>query len=73
MKKEMLSQSFVRGGYIRPWYGSARHLDYGSNYWSSTALPTVSDTYHQYFNDGGVYSSDGNNRARGFSVRCLAR
>ena len=65
--------SFVRGGYVYPWNGSTRHLGDNSRYWATTAYPNASDAYYQYFNSANVYPSNSNYRARGFSVRCLAR
>ena len=67
----LLSQSFVRGGYVYPWYGATRALGIHSDYWSTTAYPTASIAYDQYFNSANVFPSSIDNRAHAFSVRCL--
>ena len=61
--------SFVRGGYVYPWYGSTRDLGIHGLYWSSTAYPTASTAYGQHFNSANVFPSTNTYRAYGFSVR----
>ncbi len=61
---------FIPGGLVN----SGNLLSAGSYgyYWSSTAYNS-DGAYYLYFNSGGVYPSDYNNRYFGLSVRCLVQ
>jgi len=49
--------------------GSLNNRGSNGNYWSSS--PTGSNAYNLNFNSGGVNPANTNNRANGFSVRCV--
>ena len=49
--------------------GSLNNVGTNGNYWSSTVSGT--NSYNLNFNSGSINPSNNNNRANGFSVRCL--
>ena len=56
-------------GYRNRANGSLKHQGSNGNYWSSSPFGT--NAYNLNFNSGGVNPANNNNRAYGFSVRCV--
>lgn len=61
---------FAASGYRNRTSGALTNVGGNGNYWSSAAN-SQTNAYNLNFNSGGVYPLNGNNRANGFSVRCV--
>lgn len=60
---------FVRSGYA--WSDALYYTANNGNYWSST-VNSGAGSYYLYFSSSLVYPANGNDRAYGFAVRCVA-
>lgn len=61
---------FAASGYRNRTSGALTNVGGNGNYWSAAAN-SQANAYNLNFNSGGVYPLNGNNRANGFSVRCV--
>ncbi len=58
-------------GYLNYTSGAVTAVGENGNYWSSSPYSSEVNAGNLNFNSGGVYPVNNNNRANGFSVRCV--
>ena len=58
-------------GYLNNSTGAVTAVAANGNYWSSSPYSSEVNAGNLNFNSGGVYPVNNNNRANGFSVRCV--
>ncbi len=67
----MLSAFVPSAGYLNNGTGAVTNVASNGNYWSSSPYSGNANAGNLNFNSGGVNPLNNNNRANGFSVRCV--